>query len=152
MKETIRTIGAIFATGVAIVFFATNPYHAPQAVLYLVAGAGIAFGVGILLWDHLPWRRIWYRKQRRAIAILRDDLAAKRARAKDDSQYEQAFSCSIWGQSDIDTWWEDAREIAKACDALPPPPRPTATISSREWFAAADTLDAWLAALATKLR
>lgn len=67
--ETVRTVGAICTISVTILMFITNPYHVPQFILSVVGGAAIIMAVGVLLYDHKPWRWLW--RDPRKAALLK---------------------------------------------------------------------------------
>ena len=45
---------------VTIIMFTANPYHASQAILWLVGSTAMLLAIGSLLHDHKPWR--WFRR------------------------------------------------------------------------------------------
>ena len=54
--ESVRTVGSIATIAGVTVLFLANPYHAAQLVITIVGGLAVLMAVGVLLYDHKPWR------------------------------------------------------------------------------------------------
>jgi hypothetical protein len=142
-----------------ITLLLVNKENLPHSFCFLITACFVLGAVGLVLlllmakqsWQNHRRRKIILREEnpiRKAIALLRADLEAKRDRAAETDQATLKLSCAVWGPQDFSNWQTDAQNIARDAGVVGPPPRrvppPDSPLDPQTWLAGIDSLLQWL--------